>query len=194
MTTLVPPWPAATTPAPSRTDVRLRPGRRADHDALWSLFAPVLLRAETYALPPETTRREALQYWTANDGPWFVAERAGQVVGACMIHPNQPGLGSHVANAAFVVDEAERGRGTGRRLVGHAVAAAREAGYRALQFNLVVATNASAVHLYTSLGFEVVGRVPDAFHWRRQTYVDALVLHRSLLPATAHPGAVEPRL
>ncbi|GAA1430508.1 hypothetical protein GCM10009616_15280 [Microlunatus lacustris] len=79
------------------------------------------------------------------------------------MHPDQPGLGNHAANAASVVDEAE-------------------------QFDLVVATNARAIRLCTSLEFAVLGRVPGAFHWRREAYVDALVLHRSLLPAVPMTG------
>lgn len=71
----------------------VRPGRITDTDELWRIFAPVIASAETYAMPPETSREDAIAYWTANDGPWFVAELAGAVVGACMIHPNQPGLG-----------------------------------------------------------------------------------------------------
>lgn len=162
------------------TTVTLRPGTPADHDALWHIFQPVLLTRETYAMPPETTRDDAIAYWTANDGPWFVAELEGRVVGACMIHPNQPGLGSHVANAAFVVDAGSRGHHVGRHLVEQAIAAARTSGYRAMQFNLVVATNASAIHLYSSLGFEIIAREPEAFHWRGERYVDAYVFHRFL--------------
>lgn len=184
MTTLIT-APAATEPRPAEPashddQLTLRPGRRRDHARLWEIFAPVLATAETYAMPPETSRTDAIAYWTANEGPWFVAETDDHVVGACMIHPNQPGLGAHVANAAFVVDQAARGHHVGRALVLHAMTAARTLGYRAMQFNLVVASNHSAIHLYESLGFRVIAREPEAFHWRRERYVDALVFHRSL--------------
>jgi hypothetical protein len=55
------------------TAVTVRPGSAADHDALWRIFHPVLLSQETYALTADTTRAEAVAYWTANQGPWFVA-------------------------------------------------------------------------------------------------------------------------
>jgi ribosomal protein S18 acetylase RimI-like enzyme len=160
--------------------LNLRPGTTVDHDALWRIFQPVLQTRETYAMPADTTRDEALAYWTANEGPWFVAELDGQIVGACMIHPNQPGLGSHVANAAFVVDAAARGHRVGRHLVQQAIDAAQAEGYRAMQFNLVVATNTSAIHLYQSLGFQIIACEPEAFHWRAERYVDAYVFHRFL--------------
>ena len=160
--------------------VTIRPGTAADEEALWRIFQPVIASCETYAMPPETSRQEAIDYWTRNEGPWFVAELDGRVVGACMIHPNQPGLGAHVANAAFVVDRGARGHHVGRRLVQQAIDAASVLGYRAMQFNLVVANNHSAIHLYESLGFTVIAREPEAFHWRRDSYVDALVFHRFL--------------
>lgn len=169
-----PPAPATTSP------ITLRPGSTADHDRLWEIFRPVLRSQETYALGQDTTRAEAIRFWTTSGGPWFVAEHDGRVVGACMIHPNQPGLGAHVANAAFVVDPAERGHHIGRCLVEQALAAAQDQGYRAMQFNLVVATNLSAIRLYTSLGFRVLARQPEAFRWHDETYVDALVFHRFL--------------
>src|SRR3954454_17150388 len=129
-------------------DVALRPGRESDHDALWRIFSQIIETAETYALAPETTRDDALAYWTANEGPWFVAEQDGDVVGVCMTHPNQPGLGAHVANAAFVVDPAARHHHVGRALVNHALDAARKLGYRAMQFDLVAVTNTDAITLY----------------------------------------------
>ena len=170
------------------SEVRVRPGGPADVDDLCRIFADVLAAGESYALDDSTTRDDAIAYWIHDAGPWFVAERAGRVVGACMIHPNQPGRGSHVANAAFVVDAAARGTRVGDRLVDRALAAAREAGYRSMQFNLVVATNHAAIRLYRAKGFSIVGREPEAFRRGDGSYVDAFVFHRFLdRPVLAGP-------
>jgi ribosomal protein S18 acetylase RimI-like enzyme len=160
--------------------VTLRPGEPADHDEVWRIFGHVIKTGETYAMPPETSRTDALAYWTENEGPWYVAEQGDGVIGVCMIHPNQPGLGAHVANAAFVVDPAARHHHVGRALVEHALAEASRLGYRAMQFDLVAETNTDAIALYQDLGFEVIGRQPEAFHWRRERYVDALLFYRFL--------------
>jgi ribosomal protein S18 acetylase RimI-like enzyme len=49
-----------------------------------------------------------------------------------------------------------------------------------MQFNFVVSTNARAVRLWESLGFAVVGRLPEAFLHPAEGYVDALVMYRAL--------------
>jgi GNAT superfamily N-acetyltransferase len=90
------------------------------------------------------------------------ATEDGRVVGTHMMKANQPGLGSHVANAGFMVDPAEQGHGVGRRMTEHALAEARRLDFRAMQFNFVVATNEPAIALWRKLGFEGFGSLPPA--------------------------------
>ena len=49
-----------------------------------------------------------------------------------------------------------------------------------MQFNFVVSTNERAVHLWQSLGFEIVGRLPAAFRHPSAGYVDAFVMYKQL--------------
>jgi ribosomal protein S18 acetylase RimI-like enzyme len=58
--------------------------------------------------------------------------------------------------------------------------AARRLGYRAMQFNFVVATNEGAIRLWQRCGFAVVGTLPAAFRHARVGFVDALVMYRML--------------
>jgi GNAT superfamily N-acetyltransferase len=85
------------------------------------------------------------------------------ILGSAKMGPNRPGRGSHVATASFMVDPAHHGRGVGRALGEHVVDWARSAGYHGIQFNAVVETNAAAVHLWQSLGFQIMGTAPEAF-------------------------------
>jgi GNAT superfamily N-acetyltransferase len=107
-----------------------------------------------------------------------LAEAGGAVVGSAKMGPNRPGRGAHIATASFLVDPAHRGRGVGRALGEHVVEWARTAGYRGIQFNAVVETNHAAVHLWKSLGFEVVGTVPGAFDHPVHGYVGLHVMFR----------------
>ena len=58
---------------------------------------------------------------------------------------------------------------------------ARERGFLAMQFNFVVSTNTRAVELWKRLGFEIVGRLPGAFHHPGLGLVDAYVMYRAVL-------------
>jgi GNAT superfamily N-acetyltransferase len=109
----------------------------------------------------------------------WLAVRGARVVGSAVLKPNQPRLGRHVAHAAFIVDPVSAGQGIGRALAQRVLRRARSLGYRAMQFNAVVADN-PAVALWLSLGFTEVGRVPDGFRRTDGTVVDLLVLHRHL--------------
>jgi hypothetical protein len=57
---------------------------------------------------------------------------------------------------------------------------ARSAGYQAMQFNAVVETNAAAVALWRSVGFEVLTTVPEAFDHATDGLVGLHVMYQKL--------------
>ena len=79
-----------------------------------------------------------------------------------------------------MVAASARGKGVGGALVEDALEWARAAGFRAMQFNAVAATNTAAVSLYESLGFTIVGTVPEAFDHPQRGLVGLHVMHRRL--------------
>ncbi len=127
------------------------------------------------------SREDALAYWFRADTHTYVAEKDGGVVGTYILRPNQLGPGSHVANAAFMVGSNAQGLGVGRKMGEHCLSEARRLGFRAMQFNFVVSTNASAIHLWEQLGFKIVGTLSGAFRHPKLGYVDVYVMFRSLL-------------
>ena len=102
------------------------------------------------------------------------------VVGTYILRANQPGSGSHVANAAFMVAPTARGQGIGHAMGEHCLSEARRLGFRAMQFNFVVSTNKGAIRLWKQLGFKIVGTLPGAFRHPQKGYVDVYVMFRSL--------------
>jgi hypothetical protein len=104
------------------------------------------------------------------------------VVGTYFIKPNQPGLGDHVCNCGYVVSPSAQGQGIAARMCEHSQQWAVANGFRAMQFNLVVATNERAVRLWERLGFSAVGRLPGAFRHQRLGFVDASVMLKQLVP------------
>jgi GNAT superfamily N-acetyltransferase len=160
----------------------VRGATRRDWQAIWPFFREIMRAGETLAYDRDMGEAQARAMWL--DGPpsrTSVALAAPDtVVGSAHMHRNRGGPGAHVASATFIVDPPRQGQGAGRALVLDALAWAREAGYRAMQFNAVVATNLPALALYEALGFRTVGTVPGGFEHPAAGYVDLLIMFREL--------------
>ena len=161
--------------------MHIRQALPADAPAILAIVLPTIRDGTTYALDPATSEQDALAYWTGSDKQTFVAEDEGEIVGTYYMRPNQAGGGRHVCNCGYMTAAAASGRGIARAMCQHSLAHARAQGYRAMQFNFVVSTNTRAVHLWQSLGFGIIGQLPDAFRHPTQGYVDALVMYQSLV-------------
>lgn len=109
-----------------------------------------------------------------------VAVDDGAVVGMYILHPNNVGRCGHISNASYAVSSAVRGRGIGRLLVEDSLALGRAHGFRVLQFNAVVASNAPARHLYEKLGFTQLGTIPGGFRMPDGTYADICPYYHEL--------------
>ncbi|MDP9108182.1 MAG: GNAT family N-acetyltransferase [Pseudomonadota bacterium] len=160
----------------------IRPFIDADWPALLTLLRRTFASGDTYAYPPDSSDQAIRAAWIDAPSATLVACAAdGTILGTYVIKPNQPGLGDHVCNCGYVVAPAAQGQGVASALCAHSQQLARTMGFRAMQFNLVVATNTRAVQLWQRLGFSVVGTLPQAFRHQRLGYVDALVMYKLLL-------------
>jgi ribosomal protein S18 acetylase RimI-like enzyme len=158
----------------------VRPAKAEDDAPIWQILEPTVRAGETYPLPREMNEMDVLAFWTAPGHEVFVVEEDGVAVGTYFLRANQKGGGAHVANCGYVTAEAAQGRGIARMMCEHSLERARASGFRAMQFNFVVATNENAVKLWQSCGFEIVGRLPEVFLHPRFGYVDALVMYHRL--------------
>ena len=158
----------------------IRPAKPEEHEHIWAILEPVLRSGETYTLPRDISRADALVYWHRPDHDVFVAEDDGKIAGTYFLRANQGGGGSHVANAGYMTSPSFEGKGVGRAMLEHSLEHARARGFRAMQFNFVVSTNDRAVRTWRAYGFEIVGRLPGAFNHPRFGYVDAFVMFKLL--------------
>ena len=153
----------------------------ADWPSVWTIFREVVSAGDTYAYDPLWSSAQARAVWVeAPPGRTVVACDGPAVLGTAKMGPNRPGPGSHVATARFMVAVDARGRGVGRALGEYALSWARGQGYAAMQFNAVVETNHAAVRLWQSLGFQIIGTVPEAFEHPTLGRVGLHVMHRRL--------------
>lgn len=162
----------------------IRPATAADDDAIWAIIEPTFRTGETYPIPRDIGRADALAYWRSPGHSVFVAQDngkdEGRIVGTYYLRANQRGGGDHVCNCGYMVAAQATGRGVARAMCAHSLAQARQRGFAAMQFNFVVASNQRAVRLWQSCGFETVGRLPRAFRHPALGLVDALVMVRNL--------------
>jgi L-amino acid N-acyltransferase YncA len=158
----------------------IRSAADGDWPQIWPFFAQIVDAGRTYAYPTDLTSETARALWMEPPpGRTVVAVEEDVVLGSAKMGPNRPGRGAHVATASFMVDPARSGRGVGRALGEHVIDWASSAGYHAMQFNAVVETN-PAVALWQSLGFHLIGTVPEAFDDAENGLVGLHVMHRRL--------------
>jgi L-amino acid N-acyltransferase YncA len=160
--------------------MEIRSASESDFEGMWKIFTAVIGKGDSYVFSPDTGREDAHAYWFGHGISSFVAVDNGRIIGMYKFLSNQRDLGAHVANASFMVDPAEHGKGIGEMMGRHCLSQAQKAGYLAMQFNFVVSTNTAAVSLWKKLGFSIVGTLPKAFRHQQSGYVDAYVMYRFL--------------
>jgi GNAT superfamily N-acetyltransferase len=160
----------------------IRDATAEDWLAVWPIYARIVRATDTFSYDPAIDEDAAREMWMVRPpGRTTVAiDDEGRIVGTANMFANRPGPGDHVASGNYMVAARRRGQGIGRALIEDSLRWAREAGFRAMQFNAVAESNTPAVQLYQRMGFVIVGRVPGAFRHPEQGEVALLVMHRSL--------------
>jgi len=161
--------------------VSIRRAAASDFTEIWPILHDIFSQGNTYVFPPDTTVEEAYHIWMETPVAIYVALENAQIVGTYFLKPNQPGLGSHVCNAGYAVSSKTRGKGIGQAMCEHSLKEARTLGFKAMQYNFVVSTNQAAVNLWEKCGFNIVGRLPNAFNHKEVGFVDAYIMYQQLI-------------
>ena len=160
--------------------VTIAPLDQADFGSVLPIARRVVAEGETYPLPRDLPDAGIRDYFHRPGNLVFRAAWEAAPAGLYYLRANNPGPGAHVANAGYMVAPEMRGRGIARAMALHSFEIARAMGFRAMQFNLVIASNAPAVHLWQSVGMKIVGTQPKVFDHPRLGLVDAYVMHQFL--------------
>ncbi len=151
-----------------------------DEEALWGILEPMVRKGGTYVFSLDKSKESLMGYWMGADKVTFVVEKEGLVVGTFYLKANQEGLGDHICNAGFVVSRDAEGQGVGRWMGEFAQTVAKTRGFLAMQFNFVIKSNQRAVQLWKSLGFAVIGEIPEAYRHPDLGLVPAMIFHKKL--------------
>lgn len=160
--------------------VNIRKAEEQDKSAVWEIIGAVIAGGDTYVFDPATPEEEMISYWFSPEKHVYVAEDDGEILGTYWLKANQPGLGDHIGNGAYMVSPEAKGRGIGKLMALHSIEEAKRIGYRAIQFNFVVKSNTVAVNLWKSVGFEVIGEIPDAIRHSKNGLTNAYIMYRKL--------------
>jgi GNAT superfamily N-acetyltransferase len=172
--------------------MRTRLAGGEDWAGIWPIWHAVVSAGETHPWDPETDEATARALWMLPPPAevWVVEDDGSQpptIVATALLTANQPGLGNHVAHASFMVDPTLVGTDIGRELVYDVMDRAVDLGYRAMQFNAVVAAHPRMVAFWRSLAFRVIGTIPAGFRHPWLGDVDLYIMHRFLPTPEAGP-------
>ena len=158
----------------------MRKATSKDADAIWKILKEVISRGDSFVFDPNSPKEKMMAYWMESEKHTYVAVLDNSIVGSFFIKTNQPGLGSHIANAGYMTSPLASGKGIGKAMGQFSLEEARRLGYKAMQFNIVVKSNERAVRLWQSLGFKIIGEIPEAFNHKTLGMTNAYVMYQKL--------------
>ena len=183
--------------------LEIRKATETDKPQIWEIIKAVIATGDTYLFYPDSPKEKMLDWWCGADKQTYVAVSAPtpmrdelknedlfiphvgasfipQIVGTFFLKANQPDLGSHIANAGYMVEPEAKGKSVGKTMAEFSLTEAKRLGYKAMQFNFVVKSNEVAVKLWQKLGFEIIGEIPEAFQHAENGLTNALIMYRKL--------------
>jgi len=158
----------------------LTPFREQDEFALHDLFKTVVESDSGFVYESSSIQEFHRQFLAPGYRCYVCRSPEGEVIGGFSIAPSFTGRASHIANAKYMVKASHRGRGIGKQLVVASLEIAKQLGFEAMQFNLVLEQHEVARKLYDKLGFRIIGQIPSAVRNRDGTYQDGLIMFREL--------------
>ena len=160
--------------------ITIRRAADSDKEAVWKIIHRVISKGDTYVFSPDSSKEKMLGFWFGSDKHTYVATSDDEIVGTFLLKNNQPDLGSHVANGAYMTSPDFAGKGVGKLMGEYSIEEARRLGYKAMQFNIVIKSNERAVKLWQKIGFQIIGEIPDAFNHRELGMTNAYIMYRKV--------------
>jgi L-amino acid N-acyltransferase YncA len=159
--------------------IMMREFRQEDIPAMIDIWNTVITEGNAFPQLTGLDGKNAEEFLGAQSYTGVAAD-GEEILGLYILHPNNVGRCGHIANASYAIRKDVRGRGIGELLVRDSLAKGKELGFGLMQFNAVVSTNHSAIHLYEKIGFHRLGVIPGGFLLKDGTYTDIILYYIEL--------------
>lgn len=154
--------------------------QQEDENALYDIFRKVVDSGAKFPYESNSIQEFHRQFFSSKSEVYVCRSLNKEVIGGFYIRSNFSGRCSHIANSAYMIKESHRGQGIGTLLINASLEIAKNLGFTAMQFNMVLSQNAIALKLYAKLGFKIAGTLPKAIRNPDGSYQDGYVLFRNL--------------
>lgn len=158
----------------------LKPFDQEDEKCLYNIFQEVVDSGCQFPYECNSIQEFYRQFLDPKSHVYVCHSSNKEVVGGFYVRSNYSGRSRHIANAAYMIKGGYRGQGIGTLLVNASLEIAKGLGFQAMQFNMVLSQNVTAIKLYQKLGFNIVGTIPQAIRNLDGSYQDGYVMHRKL--------------
>lgn len=155
--------------------------KQEDENALYDIFQKAVEMGDEFPYEDPSIQEFYRQFFAPQSDVYVCRSISGEVVGAFYLKSNFSGKCRHIANAGYMIKQSQRGQGLGTLLVNASLEIAKHKGFRAMQYNMVLQRNTAAVKLYSKLGFQVIGTLPQAVRNADGSYQDGYILYKSLV-------------
>ena len=154
--------------------------RAEDREALYEIFREVVDSGSKFPYEASTDQEFERRFFEPGSKIYICRSAEKKVIGGFYLKPNFPGRACHIANAAYMISRESRGMGLGMLLGEASLLLAKESGFSAMQYNMVLSQNLPAVNLYKKLGFSIIGTIPNAIRNPNGSYQSGYVMYRAL--------------
>lgn len=151
-----------------------------DEDGLYQIYNEVVESGSQFPYECSSIQEFHRHFFNEHTQVYVCQTEKGEIVGGFYLKANYSGRSSHIANAAYMIASKYRGKGIGTLLIRASLCFAKNLGFKAMQFNMVLSQNALAVKLYQKLGFHIAGTIPEAVRNPDETFQDGYVMFRKL--------------
>ena len=154
--------------------IKMRKLEEKDINSAKDIWNKVVLDGVAFPQTEPLDFDSAKEFFDSQSYTGVAENENGEIVGMYILHPNNIGRCGHICNASYAVKSDLRGQHIGEKLVTDCIKQAKEIGYKILQFNAVVKSNTTALHLYEKLGFVKLGVIPKGFRFDNGEYEDII--------------------